>query len=139
VRSERLRRQLEQLGHYETYGVAGFFGVPVSFIELGKGHEAALCPAIVTPSNVALEMPHKHEQHRGHALFQLATEVVHDLKSTVLAPYITVEAVGLLFGFDMVGKTFAPTAYNRWRKTPRQRQTADATHDRQDLRGRGSS
>ncbi|RKT46340.1 hypothetical protein BDD21_3848 [Thiocapsa rosea] len=121
VRSERLRRQLEQLGHYETFGVAGFFGVPVNFIEFGKGHEAALCPAIVTPSNVALEMPHSHPSgghgHEGHALFQLATEVVHDLKSTVLAPYITVEAVGLLFGFDMVGKTLAPAAYTRWRKT----------------------
>jgi uncharacterized protein len=121
VRSERLRRHLEQLGHYETYGVAGFFGVPVNFIELGKGHEAALCPAIVTPNNVALEMPHAHPTgghgHEGHALFHLATEVVHDLKSTVLAPYITVEAVGLLFGFDMVGKTLAPCAYNRWRRT----------------------
>ncbi len=119
VRSERLRRQLEQLGHYETYGVAGFFGVPVNFIELGKGHEAALCPAIVTPSNVALEMPHRHggHGHEAHSLFHLATEVVHDLKSTVLAPYITVEAVGLLFGFDMVGKTLAPAAYNTWRRT----------------------
>lgn len=121
VRSERLRRQLEQLGQYETYGVAGFFGVPVNFIELGRGHETALCPAIITPNNVALEMPHRHPHdghgHERHSLFRLATEVVHDLKSTVLAPYITVEAVGLLFGFDMVGKTVAPAAYNRWRKT----------------------
>ena len=115
VRSERLRRQLEQLGHYDTFGVAGFFGVPVNFIELGKGHETALCPAIMTPRNVVLEMPHEHAP-QGHALFHLATEVVHDLKCTILAPYITVEAVGLLFGFDMVGKTLAPTLYHRWRK-----------------------
>jgi uncharacterized protein YbcC (UPF0753/DUF2309 family) len=115
VRSERLRRHLEAVGDYETFGVAGFFGIPVSFIEFGKGHETALCPAIVTPRNVAVEMPHKHETHR-HALFELAHEVVHDLKNTVLAPYVTVEAVGLLFGFDMVGKTFAPRAYNTWRQ-----------------------
>jgi uncharacterized protein YbcC (UPF0753/DUF2309 family) len=115
VRSERLRRHLEAVGEYETFGVAGFFGVPVSFVEFGKGHETALCPAIVTPKNVAVEMPHKHEQPR-HSLFELAHEVVHDLKNTVLAPYVTVEAVGLLFGFDMVGKTFAPRAYNTWRQ-----------------------
>ncbi|MEY6433886.1 DUF2309 domain-containing protein [Thioalkalicoccus limnaeus] len=115
VRSERLRRQLEGLGHYETYGVAGFFGVPVNFIEFGKGHEAALCPAIMTPQHVALEMPHRHEDHQ-ESLFQVATEVVHDLKSTPLAPYVTVEAVGLLYGFDMVGKTLAPTTYSRWRR-----------------------
>ena len=115
VRSERLRRHLEAVGDYETFGIAGFFGIPVSFIEFGKGHETALCPAIVTPKNVAVEMPHKHEAHR-HGLFDLAHEVVHDLKNTVLAPYVTVEAVGLLFGFDMVGKTFAPRAYNTWRQ-----------------------
>ena len=115
TRSERLRRHLESVGDYETFGIAGFFGIPVSFIELGKGHETALCPAIVTPRNVAVEMPHKHEQHR-HSLYELAHEVVHDLKNTVLAPYVTVEAVGLLFGFDMVGKTFAPRAYNTWRQ-----------------------
>jgi uncharacterized protein YbcC (UPF0753/DUF2309 family) len=115
VRSERLRRRLEELGPYQTFGIAGFFGIPVSFIELGKGHETALCPAIVTPRNVALELPHKHEPHR-HTLFHQAHEVVHDLKSTVLAPYVTVEAVGLLYGFDMVGKTVAPRRYNRWRR-----------------------
>jgi uncharacterized protein YbcC (UPF0753/DUF2309 family) len=115
VRSEPLRRHLEAVGDYETFGVAGFFGVPVSFVEFGKGHETALCPAIVTPKNVAVEMPHKHEQHR-HSLYELAHEVVHDLKNTVLAPYVTVEAVGLLFGFDMVGKTFAPQSYNTWRQ-----------------------
>ena len=115
VRSERLRRHLEAVGDYETFGIAGFFGIPVSFIEFGKGHETALCPAIVTPKNVAVEMPHKHETHR-HGLFDVAHEVVHDLKNTVLAPFVTVEAVGLLFGFDMVGKTFAPRAYNTWRQ-----------------------
>lgn len=115
VRSERLRRQIEQLGDYETYGIAGFFGVPLSFIELGKGHETALCPAVVQPRNVVVEMPHGQAEPR-ESLFELAHEVVHDLKNTVLAPYVTVEAVGLLFGFDMVGKTFAPHAYNTWRQ-----------------------
>jgi hypothetical protein len=115
VRSERLRRALEDLGDYETYGIAGFFGVPLSFIEFGKGHETALCPAVVQPSNVVVEMPHTHTEAE-HSLYELAHEVVHDLKNTVLAPYVTVEAVGLLFGLDMVGKTFAPRAYNTWRQ-----------------------
>ncbi|NEX15132.1 MAG: DUF2309 domain-containing protein [Halochromatium sp.] len=115
VRSERLRRQLEALGDYETFGIAGFFGIPLSFIEFGKGHETALCPAVVQPHNVVVEMPHTHAEV-SHSLYELAHEVVHDLKNTVLAPYVTVEAVGLLFGFDMVGKTFAPRAYNTWRQ-----------------------
>lgn len=115
VRSERLRRHLEAVGDYETFGIAGFFGIPIAFVEFGKGHETALCPAVVTPKHVAVEMPHSHAKH-AESLFELAHEVVHDLKNTVLAPYVTVEAVGLLFGFDMVGKTFAPRAYNTWRQ-----------------------
>jgi len=113
LRSERLRRHLETVGDYETFGIAGFFGVPVAFVEFGKGHETALCPAFVTPKNVSVEMPHTHVKHE-HSMYQLAHEVVHDLKNTLLAPSVTVEAVGLLFGFDMVGKTFAPRAYNTW-------------------------
>ncbi|KPJ91552.1 MAG: hypothetical protein AMJ55_11585, partial [Gammaproteobacteria bacterium SG8_15] len=40
---------------------------------------------------------------------------VHELKESVLTPFVTVEAIGLLFGFDMIGKTLAPRFYNRWR------------------------
>ena len=41
---------------------------------------------------------------------------MHELKESVLTPFVTVEAIGLLFGFDMVGKTIAPQNYTRWRK-----------------------
>src|SRR5699024_9878741 len=42
--------------------------------------------------------------------------VLHELKESVLSPFVTVEAIGLLFGFDMVGKTLIPRQYNRWRR-----------------------
>jgi hypothetical protein len=41
---------------------------------------------------------------------------MHELKESVLTPFVTVEAIGLLFGFDMVGKTLMPTSYHRWRE-----------------------
>jgi uncharacterized protein YbcC (UPF0753/DUF2309 family) len=47
---------------------------------------------------------------------------MHKLKESVLSPFVTVEAIGLLFGADMIGKTVAPRAYNSWRRqmeTPR--------------------
>lgn len=43
-------------------------------------------------------------------------KALHALKESVLTPFVTVEAIGLLFGFDMIGKTLAPRPYNQWRQ-----------------------
>ncbi|AEB12699.1 DUF2309 domain-containing protein [Marinithermus hydrothermalis] len=112
VRSERYRRNLERLGRYETFGVAGFFGVPMAFVELHKGHEEFLCPALIRPRNVVLDMPQRREPRREN----LFKRVLHDLKENILTPFITVEALGFLFGLDFVGKTFLPVGYTRARE-----------------------
>lgn len=114
TRSERIRRHLESAGDYQTFGIAGFFGVPVSFIELGKGSETHLCPVIVTPRNVVLEIA--ADGIRDDPAVTALGHAVHELKESVLTPFVTVEAIGLLFGFDMIGKTLAPTAYHNWRR-----------------------
>ncbi len=113
TRSERLRRHLENVGDYQTFGIAGFFGVPVSFMGIDKGTEAHLCPVLLTPKNLVMEMSVSGVQDT--VALSIMEKVVHELKETVLAPYVTVEAIGLLFGFDMFGKTMAPVTYNRWR------------------------
>jgi uncharacterized protein len=113
TRSERLRRHLENVGDYQTFGIAGFFGVPVSFMELGKGNETHLCPVLLTPKNLVMEMA-VNDSHDPVALSALE-KALHELKESVLTPFVTVEAIGLLFGFDMIGKTLAPRSYNRWR------------------------
>ncbi|MEJ2327022.1 MAG: Na-translocating system protein MpsB, partial [Chromatiaceae bacterium] len=114
TRSERIRRNLESVGDYQTYGIAGFFGVPVSFMELGKGSETHLCPVLLTPKNLVVEMTATGAQ--DEAALGALEKAMHELKESVLTPFVTVEAIGLLFGFDMVGKTLLPTAYNRWRR-----------------------
>lgn len=114
TRSERIRRHLEGVGDYQTYGIAGFFGVPVSFVELGKGSETHLSPVLLTPRNLVIEMT-AIQHHQEHAPLTALEKVLHELKESVLTPFVTVEAIGLLFGFDMIGKTLAPQAYNRWR------------------------
>jgi len=114
TRSERIRRQLESVGDYQTYGIAGFFGVPMSFMELGKGSEMHLCPVLLTPKNLVLEMT-VADFEDVHAVTALE-KAMHELKESVFGPFVTVEAIGLLFGFDMVGKTLMPQSYNHWRK-----------------------
>lgn len=124
TRSERLRRHLESVGDYQTFGIAGFFGVPVSFIEMGKGTETHLCPVILTPKNLVMEMSVTDVQDT--VVLSALEKALHDLKESVLTPFVTVEAIGLIFGFDMVGKTLAPRSYNRWRS--KLNQTKPHTH-----------
>ena len=115
VRSERIRRHLEKVGDYQTYGIAGFFGVPVGFIGLDKGSETQLCPVVVSPKNLVLELAIARNADE-QAFASVLEQVFHELKASILSPFITVEAIGLLFGFDMFGKSLAPLAYNRWRQ-----------------------
>ena len=114
TRSERIRRHLESVGDYQTYGIAGFFGVPVSFIELSKGSENHLSPVLLTPKNLVLEI--SANDSRDDIAVGALEKALHELKESVLTPFVTVEAIGLLFGFDMIGKTIAPQGYNRWRR-----------------------
>ncbi len=45
VRSEVIRRKVEESGPYNTYGAGGFLGIPISFVEFDKAHALALAPA----------------------------------------------------------------------------------------------
>ena len=115
TRSERIRRHLEASGDYQTFGIAGFFGVPVSFMALGKGSETHLCPVILTPKNLVLEVTTAGLPEDAAAVTALE-KALHELKESVVTPFVTVEAIGLLFGLDMIGKTVAPKMYGRWRE-----------------------
>lgn len=114
TRSERIRRHLEAAGDYQTFGLAGFFGVPVSHMALGHGGETPLCPVILTPKNVVPELSLAGALDTS-ALSALE-KTLHELKESVFSPFATVEAVGLLFGLDMIGKTVAPRSYLAWRR-----------------------
>ena len=114
TRSERIRRHLESVGDYQTYGIAGFFGIPVSFMELGKGSQSHLCPVLLTPKNLVLEMTVSPQDDITAAT--AIKKAIYELKESIFAPFVTVEAIGLLFGFDMFGKTLIPQTYHQWRK-----------------------
>lgn len=119
VRSEIFRRALEQRGGYETYGFAGFFGLPVSYRSLDDSHEAELCPVLLRPKHVLREVPRtyhdaKAERRRASAkVAKAAEELAHDLKHNVLTPYVMVEAVGWFFGWPLLGRTLFPRWYQR--------------------------
>ncbi|WDL98624.1 DUF2309 domain-containing protein [Alicyclobacillus sp. ALC3] len=52
VRSEPVRRRLEQSGPFETFGVAGFFGLPIALQDAAGGHMHPALPAIAKPRHI---------------------------------------------------------------------------------------
>jgi uncharacterized protein YbcC (UPF0753/DUF2309 family) len=119
VRSEVFRRHLEQLGGYETLGIAGFFGVPVKYQPFGGEHPVTHAPVLLKPKNHIREIPRSYHgaaasRHRffGH-LAKAGHTLLHDLKQNVVTPYVMVEAVGWIFGLPLLGKTLCPVWYQR--------------------------
>lgn len=115
VRSEVIRRAIENSGPYETYGAGGFLGIPIAFVEFDKAHELFLSPAIIKPQNVVFELPKEsHEEYSSKkGLNKTTKKVLSDLKNNPYTPYIMVEAIGWIFGINLFGKTFLPQKTNK--------------------------
>ena len=116
VRSEVMRRSIEDAGAYKTFGAGGFLGLPINFVEFDKAHELFLAPAIVKPNNVVFEIPaESHDEYSSKKGMNKTTKkVLSDLKNNPYTPYIMVEAIGWIFGINLFGKTFLPQKTNKF-------------------------
>ena len=118
VRSEPLRRHLEAIGDYETYGFAGFFNVPIRYQALGTHHETDQLPVIVKPKNLVREIPRTYHgqvlfKHRSRRKFiEAGHALLHDLKENVATPYVMVESLGWFYSLSMIGKTLFTAWYS---------------------------
>lgn len=132
VRSEVIRRTIEESGNYNTYGAGGFLGIPIHFVEFDKPNALALAPAIVKPQNIVFEIPvEEHEEYnKKKSINKVTKKVLSDLKNNPYTPYIMVEAIGWIFGVKLFGKTFFPKKtqklfYNMKPKKPKTTYTLD--------------
>jgi len=123
VRSESFRRHIESQGPYETYGYAGFFGVPISFQAFDRADRAALCPVIVAAGFEVNEVPRPGEDESldsyssGSRWNQLGQHLFHDLKRNPVGSFMLIDVLGLFFSVGLAGKTFFQKSYasiNSW-------------------------
>ena len=119
VRSEGFRRHFEEVGGNETFGFAGFFGVPLSYQGFGSELETDQCPVLLKPKHVIKEIPRAYQAKTAKQFLerqQLAKTghtLLHDLKENVITPYVMVEAIGWFFGFRLFGQTLSPLWFKR--------------------------
>ena len=121
VRSEGLRRHLEAQGRYETFGFAGFFGVPAHFRPFASGDDSQLCPVLLAPTHQVAEVPVAGSERAVRRLLGwrdrrgAVRNILNGLKGDLLTPFALVEATGWAFALPFAGKTLAPRGYTRLR------------------------
>lgn len=119
-REEAIRRHIEELrADYETFGAAGFFGVPIDFIALGEKESVPLCPIVVTPAHRIVETPRADSQkawqgrsNRTRTLGALR-DVVREVLRNPVSSYFLIDIVGLFSFVPIVGRLLLPRTFER--------------------------
>ncbi len=118
VRSESFRRHVEAHGPYETFGFAGFFGIPISHQGFDSDERLALCPVLLTPGHAVTETP-RYAQHQalqryasGTSWRQLGHRLFDDLKANPIGSLILIDLLGVFFSLGLVGKTLLLKPYH---------------------------
>jgi uncharacterized protein YbcC (UPF0753/DUF2309 family) len=125
VRSEPFRRHFEAAGAFETFGYAGFFGIPMSHRRFDADESFPLCPVLLTPSNELLELPRPQEAQAlesyasGSRWKQLGEHLFHDLKHNPVASFLLVDMLGPFFSASLLGKTLVRRPYEALRRATR--------------------
>ena len=118
ARSESFRRHLEAQGPYETFGYAGFFGVPMSHVAFDRHDHLALCPILLTPKSEVVEVPRVGQNEAQRSYFsgtrwhQLSHHLFHDLKHNPIASFMLIDVLGIFFSLGLVGKTLFRTTFD---------------------------
>lgn len=121
TRSEGLRRHIEAIGNYETFGFAGFFGIPARVEPFNSADQLDLFPVLLKPAIQVVQQP--LDPASGAAVAAAAADlcaakdVVGSAQKSGLSSYLLAEAGGFALGPAALARTLAPrasAAVSRW-------------------------
>jgi len=121
TRSEGIRRHLESEGRYETFGFAGFFGLPLRYRALGAEH-VDLLPVLLSPTvdmeeraadgqDAAARRRLAGDQARAQGGHAFARAREHGV-----APFLLAEAGGFVAAPVLAARTLRPSRFSRSRR-----------------------
>ncbi len=114
VRSEPFRRALEKTGNYETFGFAGFFGIPVEIKNAVTHSRYSSCPVLLKPKHIVTETPNCTHQERRKYYTKNNFELLYQaLKYNFTTAFALVEMLGILSGTWMFVRSFIPSLANK--------------------------
>ncbi len=114
VRSEPFRRSIESLGHYETFGFAGFFGIPIRVHQADTQKSKSCCPVLLKPrfdvqEKPIVDDPKKMKRHEvGQSAMDGFKNLYMRLKHNFSTPFALAESMGFFCGIMMLLKSLAP-------------------------------
>ncbi|WP_026679398.1 DUF2309 domain-containing protein [Fictibacillus gelatini] len=114
VRSEPFRRHLEHAGPFETYGMAGFFGLPIQTSELGSEHTHSSLPVILEPKHKVKEFscefgPYQQRQNVVNSLHYTFKRMKQNPGTNLVLPEVT----GPWFSLQMLARSLVPRSAGR--------------------------
>ncbi len=122
VRSEPFRRAIEAQGNYETFGFAGFFGIPIRVNEFDSETVKNCCPVLLEARYDIEEAPlaansDTIERYKsGKEILKTYKNIYHQLKQNFSTPFALVEFLGIWCGLSMAFKSCAPLLSNKFYK-----------------------
>lgn len=121
VRSEPFRRALESRGNYETFGFAGFFGIPVRIKNTITEELYSSCPVLLKPQNTVNESPCSSQicaqDHKGYQKLNILKALYQSLKYNFTTPFALVELLGFATGFWMALRCITPILAIKYRRS----------------------
>ena len=112
TRSAVIRRHIEATGAYETFGYAGFFGVPIEYNGYESDVSVAACPPILDPQHRITELPTDDETQASHdrlaGVREAASEAIETLQANAASAYGFVESAGSGYGLALAARTLVP-------------------------------
>ncbi len=121
VRSEPFRRALESTGNYETFGCAGFFGIPTRINNTTTKESYTSCPVLLQPKHTINESPCSSQactqDHKGYLQLNTVKALYQALKYNFTTPFGLVELLGFTSGFWMALRTLFPILAIEFRRS----------------------
>jgi uncharacterized protein YbcC (UPF0753/DUF2309 family) len=114
TRSELIRRHVEDKGHYETFGYAGFFGIAMDYESLNDGLTRKSCPPILNSAYHVSEVPQHSHTEKAQA-YKQKNDVLNfkeyflkRMKNMLPSAFGYVEGAGFFYGMSLIARTLMP-------------------------------
>lgn len=112
VRSEPFRKAIESTDDYQTFGFAGFFGIPIQVIDKTTGMSYPSCPILLKPKYEIFESSCKHNKalsnKNTYTLKQSLKRLYQSLKYNFTTAFALAETLGAFTGVWMGIRTLFP-------------------------------